>query len=61
MRAGIGIARRSLEMGASSGQGKVGEPLSQIKRADPRGSYLRDPGISYYLRLVAWSGLGEVG
>ena len=34
---------------------------SQIKRADARGSYHRAPGVSNYLRLVAWSGLGEGG
>jgi len=45
-------------MGASSGQGRWG---SQIKKVEPTGSYLPVPGVSNYLRLVAWNGLGEVG
>ena len=45
-------------MGASSGQGRWG---SQIKKVEPTGSYLPAPGVSNYLRLVAWNGLGEVG
>jgi hypothetical protein len=44
-------------MGASSGQGKVGEP---DKKGGGAGSYLLAPGISNYLRLVARSGLAEV-